>query len=53
MRVKRKRKRNNKHAAQCVKRSMFCYKVNKVISNEVMDIGNGIKTEVNDYKLGF
>ena len=52
-RVSKNRERNNKHADQRVKRSMFSFKVNKVISNEVMDPANSIKTEVNDYKLGF
>ena len=52
-RVRRKRKRNNKHTGRCVKRSKVSLEVYKEISDEVMDPGNSIKTEVNDYKLGF
>ena len=53
MRVKRKQKRNNKHADQCVKRSEFSLEVNKETCDEVIDSGNGIKTEVSDHQIGF
>jgi len=53
---KRESKKRNSHKAKLndvVKRPKFGLAIDKFVSNEVVGTANGIKTEVDDYRLDF